>query len=1065
MLRKVAVCGILSLLCIARSGKAQETTATISGTVADSTGAVLPGAKLVLLNEDTGVSRTVTTDAAGRYTAPSLSLGNYRVTASLEGFQTAVHTGIVLTVARHAVVDLQLAVGTVAESVEVTGEAPLVQTTNSTMEYLVTDTTVRDMPLNGRDMTELVLLSPGVTFAPYGPHGTAQDGFGKHITISGMRGEDNAYLLDGSYINDFHRNIPTGPSGSLLGADTVREFTVLTSAYGAQYGRALGGVLNAVTKSGNNEFHGGAYDYFRDSALDARDFFDRKNHPGDPRLPPYRRNQFGGTLGGPIRRDKTFFFGAYEGSRQTASTTVIDVVPDSFARQGLFFKDTAHTIPDHTVIVSPLIMPYLILFPQGNGALLPGGLQELNFQPTNNAREDFGQGRIDHQFSASDSLFGRYTVSNASYLQVLDYPGSSRFPYANDRFLTLAETHILSPTMLNTARFSFIRVNPVDDDTTSLAANLDPKYYSVPSSHQPPGFTPGSGVTPFAPGTNGKQLRITNRFTYQDDLNLTKGSHSLQFGGMLERLQFNILSNSRPNGTWIFSNLDSFLQDIPSGYRGTPPDRYNPEKGIRNWFFGLYLQDDWRVTPKLTLNLGLRYEPYTVPTEVNNKISNLRNLSDPKLTLGNPYFINQSWKNFGPRFGFAWSPFHSGKTSVRGGFGVMYIPNDSSLIFTNITRTGPYFEEFNISNAALLKQFFPDALGLINNYLNVLGITNVQVTNYSHNKTPRALQYNLNVQQQVGQSTVLTVGFVGTRGLNLQTPIQANQPVATFDGLSLAVSPTATLNNPHFDNLTYTGPAGDSRYNGMTVALERRFAAGLQLNLAYTYSRAISTGDSSSIVDDSGSGSGTVFYAWDLKAEKGLSGYNQKNVLRLTYSYDLPFGHGWSGIAGRIGSGWQLTGIISLQSGQPFPITGGGTSAFLNGVRETRVPNVVSSFPKDKIILGSPKKSPSYFDAAAFTPPPTLYELGNVGRDTLNGPGVATWDASLGKVFSLTEKYKFQFRGEFFNLLNRTNFGKPSGAVFTGNFGAEKVSGTAGRINNSLSGVGRQIQLGFRLIF
>ena len=508
---------------------AQVTTATISGTVTDSSGAVMPGVAIVIQNEDTGINRTATSDAAGRYLAPSLSLGNYRVTASMAGFQTELRRGIVLTVGREAVVNLQLSAGAVAQTVEVTGEAPLVQTTEATVSYLINDRTVRDLPLNGRDITQLILLNPGVAVAPNGSNTNGYQGWAPKLAIAGSRAEDSAYLLDGSYINDLNHHIPSGPSGALLGVETVREFQVLTNAFGAQYGRTLGGVYNAVTKTGTNELHGAAYEFLRNSALDARNFFDRKLFPTDPRIPPFRRNQFGASLGGPIKKDRTFFFLNYEGLREALTSTRVANEPDAKARLGL--------VGTTTVVVSDKIKPYLPLFPlpSPQGRNFGDGTAQFIFAAPQPTQDDFGLLRLDHQFSQNDSGFLRFVESRSEQTTVQELPVFTTRKRMTTRLVTIAATHIFSPRMLATSRFSFNRVDPRDVGTFP---SVDPSLYSFPGAITSSGFSV-TGMTGYLGYSNITDWLTTNRFPFQEDVNLTLGSHALKIGGSFERLQYN----------------------------------------------------------------------------------------------------------------------------------------------------------------------------------------------------------------------------------------------------------------------------------------------------------------------------------------------------------------------------------------------------------------------------------------------------------------------------------------------------------------------------------------------
>jgi outer membrane receptor protein involved in Fe transport len=1031
----------------------QITTGTISGIATDGTGAVIPGATVLILNEETGISRTATTDAAGRYLVPSLSLGRYRVTVSQQGFQTEARTGIVLTVGRNAVVDVQLTVGTVSQTVEVTGEAPLVETEQSAVSYLVNESTISELPLNGRDITQLILLNPGVSLAENSATGNAYVGFGKKFAISGFRGEDNAYLLDGGYINNMNRQLPSGPSGALLGSETVKEFQVITNSFSAQYGRALGGVFNAVSKSGTNEWHGNLYEYHRNSALDARRWEDRKVEESDPRIPPFRRNSFGGTLGGPIRRDKAFFFGAYEAMRESKTTTEYRDVPTLAARNG----NPNGNIPGWPVAftVSPTAANFLKLFPNPSpgGRDFGDGTAQFIYPGDNPAQEDYGQGRIDYQLSDNVSFFGRLTASNAEKSFPDSYPGYATTQVMNSRLATLSQTHVLSPAVLNTVRFAFNRVDPQD---IGKYPQVDASLLSVPGAVSPPTITPGS-VTANSGAPKPFDRWVTNRYNIQDDMNWTLGGHALQFGGMLERMQFNLINPNRPYGTWSWNELYDFLRfgqagvPGPNNYRGTPDQLGDPARGFRQWFFGLYLQDDWQVTPRLTLNVGLRWEPYSVPTEVDGKIANLRNLLDPTETRGGPYWKNRSWTDFGPRFGFAWSPFASGSTSVRGGVGLFYVPNDGNMYRTQSTRN-QFNPEYNFNGPCC----FPNALAAI---AAAPVSESPEAIPYENQKSGSAIQWSFSVQRQLGRSTVVTLGYARTRGLNRTFfATSYNTPVAIYNGRSLEVPVGATVLNPNFNRIRYYANGADSWYNGLTVSLQRRFAGGLQTQLAYTWSKALSNADASSTTDTSGGG-GNPRYAHDLRASKGYSGYHLDHVLSVNYLYELPFGQGVSGVAGYLTSGWQLSGILSLKTGQPFNLSAGVPTA-LNNLGFARTPNLDTTKKRQDLVLGRPDESDKYFDVTAFAFP-AAREIGNVTKSFMLGPGTVTWDFSLTKNTQVSESMRLQFRSEFFNLLNRANFSSPSGSLF----GASGVrSGSAGVITTTTT-TGRQIQLGLKLIF
>ncbi|MGH9660853.1 MAG: TonB-dependent receptor plug domain-containing protein, partial [Bryobacteraceae bacterium] len=475
----------------------------------------------------------------------------------------------------------------VTQTVEVTGEAPLVQTTEAAVGYLMDNRTITELPLNGRDISQLMLLNPGVTQNANGKWGNADKGFGKRFSISGMRGEDNSYLLDGSYINDYYRHVPAGPSGALTGIETVREFQMLTNSFSAAYGRALGGVFNAVTKSGTNQWHGSAYEFLRNSKMDAANFFDNAQGTGKA---PLKRNQFGATFGGPVFRDKTFFFVAYEGLRERLSQSSVANVPGDDARRGILpvVNSAGVVTGTRTVTVSPRIQPFLDMLPRPSptGKTFPTvGTAEYYFVASQPTGENFGQGRIDHQISDSDSLFGRFTGLNANRSTFRELPDRFEVGNLQTRLFTLSETHIFSPTLLSTFRFSYNRVLPATDHAIPPAP---PGTISVPSQPDMAAFESIQGVLTGLRNTEGPGTTyITHRFAFHDDINFTRGNHAMQLGGMIERLRYNPYQPFRPYGEWRFPSLADFLQADPDRIRGTPPEFGVFGRGFRQTFIGL----------------------------------------------------------------------------------------------------------------------------------------------------------------------------------------------------------------------------------------------------------------------------------------------------------------------------------------------------------------------------------------------------------------------------------------------------------------------------------------------
>jgi hypothetical protein len=637
--------------------------ATLTGTVTDQSGAVIPNAQVSIKNVSTGVMRNITSDTAGFYTAPNLLPGNYEITVSARGFTTQVRTAITLDVGAQQVLNVTMHVGQVTEKVQVTGAAPTVQLATSSISAVVNSTTVRELPLNGRSWTDLAKLQPGVdaiqTQQPFPIGGTpGLRGFGSQVTISGARPEQNDYRLDGISLNDYANGAPGSVLGGNLGVDAIEEFSVLTSNYSAEYGKTSGGVVNAITRSGTNEFHGGAYEFLRNSALDARNFFDQGT------IPPFKRNQFGASAGGPIRKDRTFIFGDYEGIRQSKGITAVDTVPSAAARAG--------NLSTGTVTVDPSVQRYLAFYSLPNGGLLsPGDTGIFAFAGQQIISENSLTIRLDHKFSEKDSLSGTYLYDDTPFTHPDADDNVLVGAHTNRHIVALQETHIFSPSLVNSVRFGFNRDGVAGNQSVKAINPLaaDPSLGAVPG--QDAAEVTVSGLSLFAGGLGAvaTDLFYWNSFQAYDDAFLTHGTHALKFGLALERMQLNSFAPHSPNGSFSFASLADFLTNHPNRFDSGFPKASSP-RGLRQSLFGLYVQDDWRWRPSLTLNLGLRYEMTTVPTEVQAKLSTLVNLTDTQPHLGDPYFLNPTLRNFEPRVGFSWDPFHTGQTAVRGGVGV-----------------------------------------------------------------------------------------------------------------------------------------------------------------------------------------------------------------------------------------------------------------------------------------------------------------------------------------------------------------------------------------------------------
>jgi len=691
----------------------QVSGATLSGTVSDTSGANLPQAQISVTNTATGVSTSTPSNSDGFYSVPNLLPGSYEVKASAPGFSTAVRTGITLTVGAQQVLNLTLTVGQMTQTVQVTTEAPTVELASSTIGGVLGSTTVVELPLNGRSWTDLATLQPGVNaMTTQMSYTSAVDrglrGFGTEMTISGARPQQNNYRLDGISMNDYANGGPGSVLGGNLGVDAIQEFSVLTTNYSAEYGKTAGGVVNAVTRSGTDQFHGSAYEFLRNSALDARNFFD------GPVIPEFRRNQFGASAGGPIQKDRTFIFGDYEGIRQAKGISVLDIVPSADARTGLLHYTTptppanctAISATECTVTVDPSAQKYLPLFPMPNVAASTGNLNSGFFSFAGNqiVREDFFTIRMDHQFSQKDKMFASYVFDKTPFSAPDAMDNVLKSSETFHQQYTLEETHIFSPTFVNTVRFGFSRVaadifiglspiNPVAADAT-LSAEPGRDAASVIISGGNFTALPGGVLAP-----SSSTIRW-NSFQGYDDAFLTKGTHSIKFGFAVERMQLNRVGASLPGGVFTFGSLQNFLTNIPKKYQSGLISTLT-ERGYRQTLLGGYLQDDWRWRSNVTLNLGLRYEMVTVPSEVQGKLDNLPTISSATQTLGNSLFKNPTLRNFEPRVGFAWDPFKNGKTAVRGGFGLF---DSLPLLYQVMLIEGtsaPFFEKGTISGANL----------------------------------------------------------------------------------------------------------------------------------------------------------------------------------------------------------------------------------------------------------------------------------------------------------------------------------------------------------------------------
>lgn len=1055
MLKKSSyLMALLSVVLCLKVGLAQVTTGAISGTIKDETGAVLPGVTVKVKNIETGITRTTITDDQGRYHAPNLALGEYEVQAELTGFQTGLRSGIKLTVGREAVVDFTLKVGEITEKIVVVGEAPLVNTTSSMLSELVDDKKIRDLPLNGRDYVQLATLQPGVYINKSQSRPTtssgAQRGRGLQISISGGRPSQNNFRLDGVTISDHANTTPGGAAGVNLGVDAIREFSVLTNTYSAEFGRSAGGVINAVTRSGTNEFHGSAWIFHRNDNLDARDFFDR----GGP--PEFKRNQFGFTAGGPIIKDKTFVFGSYEGLREILGISKTSTTLTPKAKAGNL--DARNGGP---VTVDPAVRPYLRFYPDPNGEIFPGGdTGRFTIATSRDTREDFFTIRMDHKMSDSDSLFGTYTFSDSTQSEPEPFRLLLVEAPARRQYVAFEETHIFSPRLVNSFRFGFNRSLV----SNGISAAIDPAVADISLGflpNKPMGEISVAGLStlPGGPGAPDFDLIAFNSFQWYDNLNYTIGRHSIKFGFSAERTLSNVDSTNANNGVFTFSSIRDFLTNRPDVFDTQVPGS-DTVRGLRQSVFGGYVQDDIQIRRNFTLNLGLRYEFATVPTEADNKVSVLKNIMDPQVTVGEGFWDNPTLLNFAPRLGFAWDPFSNGKTAIRGGFGIFYDLPLLHFLTLVAVRQPPFFMRTSVRPGA---GTFPK--GAFANLARGTIRLEVDTPEFDMSSAYR-MQWNLNIQREIFTNTVATVAYVAGRGVHLSRlgeDMNLAIPTVLPDG-RLFFPAGQQKRNPNFSRIRVWNFDGNSFYHSLQLGVNRRFTRGFQAQGSYTLSKSI---DDSSVTFSNAEFTNTQAnpYPYIRKLNRGLSDFDIRHAFAFNFTWDLPVPR-LTGAGGALLNGWQVGGIVSASSGIPFSVGLAGdparTLTARRGLRSGQRPNLNPGFSKNPRI-GDPNR---WFDPAAFSfPEPGT--LGTLGRNTIIGPGLATVDLVLVKsnrISSISEDFNIQFRAEFFNLFNRPNFDIPGATQLQIFDAGGRLIADPGRISRTLTS-SRQIQFGLKFIF
>jgi len=1057
---------------------AQVAGGTISGNITDPSDAGIPKARISIQNRATGIVRVITANDEGFYTAPNLLPGEYEVTASAAGFGTRV-ARLTLDVGADMVLNLSMAVGATTQSVEIKDTAPLVELGSSALTDVVGAAAVRDLPLNGRSWTDLALLQPGVaaveTQIPFtGGAGRGNRGFGAQMSLSGARPQQNNYRLDGISINDYANGGPGSVLGTNLGVDAIQEFSVSSSNTPAEYGKTAGGVVNATTRSGTNQLHGDAYEFLRNSALDARNYFD------GPSIPPFKRNQFGAAAGGPIIKDRTFIFGDYEGIRQSLGTTNDIVVPTDTAWQGFVCTFNAatgqRTCPTTPIAVDTATLKYRGLYPSPNGTIsADGNSGHYLFASQQVVNEDFFTIRADHRVSEKNSLFATYLFDNAPFTQPDSFNNVLQGSKTRRQAVIVEGTHIFSPTLLNTLRFGVNR-QAVNNNQSVAAINSLANDNSIAAM---PGRTAAGinipGFDRMVGGVGSSPTYFFHFTTYQgyDDAFLTRGLHSMKFGAVFERFQDNVLALSNPNGLFNFGSLTAFLTNSPKKFQAGFADTLTP-RNLRQNLFGIYFQDDWRWRSNVTFNVGLRYEMTSVPTEKHGKLTVLRQITDAAPHIGDPYFSNPTLKNFEPRVGFAWDPFKHGNTSVLGGFGlydVLPLLYEFQLLDA---LSAPFFEIGATTTCAKLPPAAATAKcaaigpGGDAQFLTGNPATFGQSFIDSNPKRNYVMQWNLSVQRQLVNNLSASLGYVGSRGIH--QPFRSEDadlvlPTLTPQGY-LWPSPagSGTKLNPNAGTIRALMWDSDSYYDALELGVKKIMSRGFQLQGAFTWGKSIDTSSATNAGDAYGNSVPSLHW-FDPRLSRGPSDFNIGKVFVVNGIWDVP-GARLEGPLAWTTKGWQLSGVFKLSNGVPFTPLIGGDPLGLNSTDPWDFPNRVPGC--NAVNPNYKQQKLAYVNTGCFTFPNPGTLRGNAGRNSIVGPGLESMDVSVFKnnhIPKISEAFNVQFRAEFFNVLNHANFGPPNTTNQTFFDASGNLAGAAGVLSAPTVTTSRQLQFALKFIW
>lgn len=1060
---------ILSLLCLTAVASAQNYRGSVRGRVADPNGAAVKGAKLSIISQDTNETRTTTSDERGEYVFSLLRPGAYRLQVEQTGFQTP-SGNLIVRVNQEARLDVALSIaGTQVDPIIVSDSASPLKQDSAAQGAVIDNNQVTGLPLDGRNFLELALLAPGTTPSAPGSAGSVRGDFA--FSINGAREDANNFLLDGVYNVDPKLNT----FGVKPPVDAIREFEVLSSVYDASFGRSAGAQVNVVLKSGTNGFHGTAYEFLRNQALDARNYF----APADQPDPTYRRNQFGFSFGGPVVKDRTFFFGDYEGARLREGITRMANVPTARERIGDFSQlpqqlwplipGTANQFPGGVIpqqALNPIGLKIAALYPLPNRNV-PG--QNYVASPVQRDRNDLFDVRVDHKINDASQFSARYSFADRELFEPYSgvtqvfVPGYGNSVLRRGQNLMLNEHHIFSPRFVNDARVAFSRVgNQVQIENPGVSVNKQVGLPELSLNSRDFGlsFVRVTGYSPLGHEYNNPQDSATNVFQFLDTATYATGAHLLKFGFDFRYTQQNAFRDVQSRGLLVFPGFVSFT--LPDGTPTVFPfitgnslanllfglplvsggARLDNHQHLRTESYNLFVNDNYRITPRLTLSAGLRYEFNSPPVDTDDR-ANIYDPATGKLvkvgTSGIPRAGYKSDKNnFAPRVGLAWSPGSKDKTVVRAGYGV-YFDQSPLAPGEGLYFNAPFFDFrfYFQSQQAPLTLFNPFPF-------NTPGQSAPSAFAYDGDlRTSYTQHWNLSVQQQVGSKTVAELAYVGSKGTKLLASRDINQPAPGTRQPNLP-------RNPLFGEITHQESSAASNYHSLQARLQQRLTAGLSLLGAYTFGKSI---DNASGIFSSSGDPNYPQNSFNMAAERGRSGFDVRHRFSLSYSYELPFGKNQKGAAKALLDGWQTYGVITLQTGRPFTVallpefdnsnTGISNLGFLGNDR----PNLTGQARLDNPTVER------WFNTAAFAVP-RFGSFGNAGRNIVDGDGYQNVNFSLLKNTSIREKATVQFRAEFFNLFNHPNFGLPDNFVGSPSFG---------RVLSAESP--RRIQFGVKLIY